>query len=142
MKYFIFLLAITLTIGCTTTSKITEKQEINDLSWLNGTWTGVGYQSPTNSNWKVRMSYDKNTNKFSINYPSLNCSGKWKLQSNETNKITFTEYITKGKQNCDNEVKVVLSRIDDEYVNIAYFLPGQYDGVVAYGVLRKVEMNL
>jgi len=142
MKHIIFLLVISLAISCTTASKTAQKEEIDKFSWLNGTWTGIGYQSPTDTNWKIRMSYNETTGSFAINYPSLNCSGNWKLQSSKPNKIVFTEYITKGKQNCDNEVKVVLSHIDDEYINIAYFMPGRYNGVVAYGVLRKAGIDL
>lgn len=115
----------------------TEAQSDNDLSWLNGGWAGVGYQAPTNTHWDIELSYDAGRNKFKINYPTLNCSGKWEVKSIEPNKVQLTEYIQKGKSNCDNVVQVVVTHISAEYISVAYFLPNLYDGVVAYAVLRR-----
>ena len=103
--------------------------------WLEGTWHGIGYQAPTNSAWKIDLDYD--TKSFNISYPSLNCSGHWELLEYKNNRAIFVEKITEGVENCDNNVKVVVNYIDDNFISVAYFLPRILDDVVASGVLKK-----
>ncbi|KAA3620751.1 MAG: hypothetical protein DWQ02_28855 [Bacteroidetes bacterium] len=105
--------------------------------WIHGSWQGVGYQSPTNSAWEIDLKYDAENNRFSINYPSLGCSGHWKLLESETNRIVLVEQITDGMDKCDNNVKVIVNYVDEEYISVSYFLPKLIDNVVAYSVLKR-----
>jgi hypothetical protein len=107
--------------------------------WLGGDWQGIGYQAPTDTHWPIELTYDQGSKMLQVNYPSLSCSGHWELVETKEGYAEFVERITTGQQNCDNNVKVVVTRIDEEYISIAYFLPDLYDGVVAYSVLRKAN---
>lgn len=111
-----------------------------NISWLDGTWTGVGYQSPTNTTWDIKLNYEDKGKNISIGYPTLNCSGQWELQDYEKNRAVFIERITKGVNNCDNNVTVIVTKVSEYYISVAYFLPDLYDGVVAYSILKK-EVN-
>lgn len=110
-------------------------------SWLYGHWEGIGYQAPTNSAWNIDLKCLKEKNSFSINYPSLYCNGHWELLESEINRLVFVERITEGLDKCDNNVKVVVTYIDNQYISVAYFLPDYYDNVVASGVLKKKKKS-
>ena len=105
--------------------------------WLHGSWEGVGYQSPTNSAWEINLQYDAKKEIFSISYPSLGCSGNWKLLEAEENRLVFVEQITEGLDKCDNNVKVIVNYVDKEYISVSYFIPKLIDNVVAYSVLKR-----
>lgn len=110
--------------------------------WIHGSWEGVGYQSPTNSAWKIELHCDTAKNNFSINYPSLECSGHWKLLESETNRIVLVEQITEGQDKCDNNVKVIVNYVDEQYISVSYFLPKYIDNVVAYSVLKRKDKKI
>lgn len=105
--------------------------------WLFGSWEGVGYQSPTNSTWRIELNYDILNKSFSINYPSLECSGNWQLLEAKDNRLVFVEQITDGQDKCDNNVKVIVNYVDEDYISVAYFLPKQIDNVVAFSVMKR-----
>lgn len=44
----------------------------SNLSNLNGTWTGQGYQFDLNETWSIILRIDNG--KYKIEYPSLHCS--------------------------------------------------------------------
>ena len=117
-----------------------RSQEIPE--WSNGVWEGVGYQAPTNSTWRIDLSYDKSKDSISIGYPSLNCSGHWELLDARENRLVFVEKITEGVDNCDNNVKVVVNYVDENYISIAYFIPLIFDNVVAYSVLKRKQKKI
>jgi hypothetical protein len=119
-------------------STIIYGQEVPE--WINGTWQGIGYQAPTNTAWKIDLKYDVKSESFSINYPSLNCSGQWELIESENNRLVFVERITTGLDKCDNNVKVIVNYVEGSYISVAYFLPDVYDDVVASAVLKKKQL--
>jgi len=121
-------------------STIIFSQEVPE--WINGTWEGIGYQTPTNSAWKIDLEYDAKSESFSIHYPSLNCSGEWELLESENNRLVFVERITTGLDKCDNNVKVIVNYVEASYINVAYFLPDVYDNVVASAVLKKKQLRV
>jgi uncharacterized protein YprB with RNaseH-like and TPR domain len=110
--------------------------------WLHGSWEGVGYQSPTNSAWQIELTYDAVNKSFAINYPSLECSGGWKLLEAKANRLVFVEIITDGLDKCDNNVKVIVNYVDEDYISVAYFLPRQIDNVVAYSVMKRKRKKI
>ncbi|MBR9920690.1 MAG: hypothetical protein GYB31_07600 [Bacteroidetes bacterium] len=110
-----------------------------EIPWLKGSWHGIGYQAPTDSNWEIVLKYDEDIGNLNVSYPSLECGGSWKLVESREGYAEFVEQITEGTENCDNSVKVVVTQIDDEFISVAYFLPEYFDGVVAYSVMRKKE---
>ena len=111
------------------------------VSWLEGKWKGTGYQAPTQSDWSIVLDYDKESKSFQISYPSLNCSGRWELVKKKKGYAEFVEVIQEGLENCDNNVKVVVTQIDERFVSVAYFLPEIFDGVVASAVLENVKFR-
>lgn len=107
------------------------------IKWLDGVWVGVGYQPPTKSNWQIKLEVNASENSILIDYPDLECSGKWEIKSLKKNKKSeFEEIILEGLNVCDNHVKVIIQPIDEHYLSVSYFLPS-YDGVAAFSVLRK-----
>ena len=86
--------------------------------WMAGTWVGIGNQS-SGSTWSIEAN---NTNAtFTIAYPSLNCSGRWDLLSADSSRAIFTEVITAGIFNCVETGRVVVTRIDNNYVTFSYW---------------------
>lgn len=131
MALFVFILLL---------PNLGRSQEIPE--WLNGEWEGVGYQAPTNSTWQIDLSYDKSKNSISIGYPSLNCSGHWELLEARENRLVLVERITEGIDNCDNNVRVVVNYVDEDYISIAYFIPEIFDNVVAYAVMKRKQKKI
>lgn len=110
--------------------------------WLHGSWEGIGYQAPTNSAWQIELNYDGQNNSFSINYPGLECSGNWQLLESKGNRLVFVEQITDGKDKCDNNVKVIVNYVDEDYISVAYFLPEHIDNVVAHSVMKRKRKKI
>jgi len=107
-----------------------------DLSWLIGQWKGTGYQTNNSHTWAVEFSYDTKNKKATINYPSLNCRGEWIFESFDGNRTVFKEVINIGKKNCIDGSKIIVSKIDEYYISIAWF--SKYmEGIDAYSVLQK-----
>jgi hypothetical protein len=48
-------------------------------TWIKGTWEGAGYQTDNQSTWTMRLT--ARGRRFSIDYPSLDCGGRWQLIS-------------------------------------------------------------
>ncbi|NUM80703.1 hypothetical protein HUU42_07825 [bacterium] len=109
-----------------------------DISWVNGTWEGIGYQASVNSSWTIRFEAMIRTNSFSIAYPSLGCGGNWSLSSIDANKIEFFETITYGKTQCVEGGTIVVTRVDGQYVTFTYFLPGTRT-LDAFSTLKRVK---
>jgi len=103
----------------------------DELAWLKGEWRGIGYQIDEQT-WPVVLRCDGK--RVLVQYPSLECSGSWELQSVQNYRVRFQELILDGKDNCNEVVQIVVNKVDERHVSIAYFLPG-YPDVVAYAVL-------
>lgn len=107
------------------------------LHWLNGNWQGIGYQVPTDSTWPIDMTYNPKAQTISVKYPTLNCSGKWKFVKVTGKRAEFVEIIEEGQENCDNNVRIIVNYVDEDFISVAYFLPRFSDEVVAHSVLRR-----
>ena len=106
------------------------------ISWLEGTWEGTGYQIDKQT-WSVIFTHAEK--KFTISYPSLGCSGWWKLEKAEKTRLLFTENITVNN-GCDQGVKVIVTRIDDKNISVSWFIPAMFgDQAIAYTVLYRNE---
>jgi hypothetical protein len=109
------------------------------ISWLEGNWEGTGYQIDKHT-WTVSFSHtDK---KFAVSYPSLGCSGWWKLEKAEKTRLVFTENITINN-GCDQGGKVIVSRIDEKNISVSWFIPDLFgDQAVAFTVLHRNDTSL
>src|ERR1700704_3384240 len=58
-------------------------------NWIKGSWEGTGYQTDDQSTWLMRLT--AGGRRFSIEYPSLNCGGRWQLLSLNSYRARFRE---------------------------------------------------
>jgi hypothetical protein len=92
------------------------------IAWLQGSWEGIGYQPQTQTNWNISLEADMKEKKFMIRYPSLNCSGQWKLLKLDKNQATLEEIITEDAyHSCDPHNYVVLTRLNEKYITYTCF---------------------
>ena len=85
----------------------------NSRSWLRGTWEGTGYQTDDNSTWSMKLTIAKRKGgrrTFTIDYPSLNCGGRWKLLSSNQNVARFREILNRGVDKCSDKGSVLIER--------------------------------
>lgn len=95
-------LLCTLTVGVWPQSK--------SRAWLNGSWEGTGFQIDTNTTWT--MNFRARSKQYLIEYPSLNCSGRWKLISVNSRRATFRERITSGRGECVDKGLVTIEKLN------------------------------
>jgi hypothetical protein len=91
-----------------------------DITWLDGTWEGVGYQAG-DSPWTIEVDCNAEKELFLIRYPSLNCQGFWTIESAETNQVVFREKIATGEHICMLEGILVVTRVDETHITYTYF---------------------
>jgi hypothetical protein len=103
-------------------------------NWLNGTWEGTGYQTDDQSTWTMRMT--PRGRRFSIEYPSLNCGGRWQLISISANRARFKERLDHGQEKCANNGNVTIQRLSRGQVFFLYSNAGTRE-VTASAVLNR-----
>ena len=109
-------------------------------SWLRGSWEGTGYQTDDASVWPMRLTIAKSKRGkrvFSIDYPSLNCGGKWKLLRWNKNRATLREQLDHGQDKCTDNGTVFIERRGKQLVYL-YALQGSRD-LTASAILNKVH---
>jgi hypothetical protein len=114
-------------------SQISPAPVQKEINWMQGSWTGKGYQIDGDS-WDIKLTHSEK--RFTIEYPSLGCVGYWTINQTDKSRIVFTETIQKG--NCDQNVKVIVTFIEKGFISVSYFIPKLFpDDVVAFSVLKK-----
>jgi hypothetical protein len=113
----------------------TQTTEAAELEWLNGVWTGDGYQTDTKTRWAAKLTVRGET--YSIDYPDIPCKGTWKLIEKNNRSASFNEVITQGVDQCTNGhvsvEKVSASEISCSYTHL------KSRAVIATAVLTKKE---
>jgi hypothetical protein len=107
MVAFVFLIATT-----------TVSQAQSKGTWLTGTWEGTGYQMDNNQTWT--MSLRVRGSSFSIEYPSLNCSGVWRLLDMDSRGARFREKITVNVSECADGGTVTIERLNRRQIAFRY----------------------
>lgn len=79
-------------------------------AWLNGSWEGTGYQMDTDTTWT--MSFKARGKRYTIEYPSLKCSGTWRLVSVNSRRAIFREHILIGRESCVDRGVVTIERLN------------------------------
>lgn len=102
--------------------------------WLNGNWEGVGYQLDDQSTWAMKVT--ANHGRYSIDYPSLNCGGRWRLVSINGTRAQFREILNRGQDKCADRGKVLLQRLNRKQIVFLYSYAGARD-ISASAVLNK-----
>src|SRR6266480_2324190 len=82
--------AILLLLLCASLSAQTKTS-----NWIKGTWEGTGYQTDDQSTWTMRLT--ARGRRFPIEYPSLNCGGRWQLVSINSYRARFRERLDHGQ---------------------------------------------
>jgi hypothetical protein len=103
--------------------------------WMKGTWQGTGNQVDGQT-WEVSLDA-KNLSKIQIDYPDLDCGGKWKLVRKTENGANLRELLIYGLDKCDQNVEVVLSRVSDEQLKVEYFLKSYSEKAIATAILTR-----
>jgi len=87
-------------------------------SWLRGAWEGTGYQSDTDNTWAMRLTVTRG--RYAVEYPSLECAGRWRLLSLSRTRAVFRETITRGADKCSQGGRVVLQRLNSRQLGYWY----------------------
>jgi hypothetical protein len=91
----------------------TAAAQRSSRSWLRGTWEGTGYQTDDNTTWAMKLTTvesKRGRRTFKIDYPSLNCGGRWKLLSINQNVARFRELLDHGVDKCSDKGSVLIER--------------------------------
>lgn len=48
--------------------------------WITGEWIGKGFQPYDKGTWEVVLIAEAQAKTIMVSYPSLNCSGTWKIE--------------------------------------------------------------
>jgi hypothetical protein len=106
--------------------------------WIDGIWTGIGYQQE-GVTWTIKLTVDEGKNEFLIEYPSLNSSGIWKLLEKDSaaDRYTFQEAILNNDGNTLDGGRVVITKVNDNYMSFSYFRPPWYETVTSYSTLKR-----
>ncbi len=108
--------------------------------WLKGHWVGTGFQYNSDiSTWDIDFEFHSK-NDVIIKYPTLACSGTFAKVSSNRHRAIFREKINVGLDNCFDNSKVIITKIDDNYISIAYFLPEQFKGPMATAILGRKKL--
>lgn len=104
------------------------------FQWLDGVWTGKGYQSDTKSTWDVLLTVQNGT--YTIEYPGIPCRGRWNLSDRNSRGANFIEVITQGTKLCTNNSHIMMEKISDSEISCKYTNAGSRK-VIASVVLSK-----
>lgn len=77
-------------------------------SWLYGKWEGKGTERDGET-WS--MEFQASKGKFLVKYPSLKCSGEWKLVGFNKNQARFRENIKINRETCEPTGNVTIKRL-------------------------------
>ena len=103
-------------------------------AWLGGTWEGTGYQMDTDSTWTMRLTIRRG--RYLIEYPSLNCGGRWRPLGVGPRLARFKEEITSGLDACANLSTVIVQRLTSRQVAVRYYNRGD-DKVTSSAILNR-----
>jgi hypothetical protein len=105
-------------------------------NWIKGTWQGTGYQTDDHSTWTMRVT--ARGRRVSIEYPSLNCGGRWQLISISSNRARFRERLDHGQEKCSDNGNVTMQRLNRRQVFFLYSNTGTRE-VTASAVLNRTK---
>lgn len=133
MKYLFFMLTVMLGITNSTCAQ--------SLSWMEGSWTGKGYQPNLGKYpyWQMEMkiSFESGEGTLKIEYPSIPCSANWELISSEPKSAVFIEKLVSGKDLCIDGSRITVSYVDDNQIMIVFYEPENMDVEYASAKLKR-----
>ena len=102
--------------------------------WLRGEWAGTAYQTDSESTWSMVLSFGRG--RYTAEYPSLECAGRWRLLQVSRTRAIFRETITKGVEKCAPRGRVVIERLNARQLGYRYSYQGSKD-FVASAILNR-----
>jgi hypothetical protein len=103
-------------------------------SWLRGEWAGTGYQIDSENTWAMVLKFGRG--RYTAEYPSLECAGRWRLLSVSRTRAVFRETITTGAEHCAPRGRVVIERLNARQFGYRYSYQGSKD-YVASAILNR-----
>jgi hypothetical protein len=106
------------------------------LPWREANTLPGCFQPGDGQSWKVELLVEDGG--IAISYPGLSdvgCSGDWQLVGKKKGVFHFRETITEGT--CDPVVEVYITRVSDNAISVAYYVPEIMENVVAHTVLER-----
>jgi len=118
----------------------TESKPSSDetnLNWLEGVWTGEGYQTDTRTTWTVILTVRDGT--FAIEYPNIPCRGTWSLTNKNSRGASFVEFITHGTDRCVNNERVLIERVSDSEISCKFSHAGSRAVIATVVMSKKIQ---
>lgn len=105
--------------------------------WLRGEWSGTGYQLDDQSTWEMDLSFRRG--RYTVEYPSLECTARWRLLRVSRTRAVFREMITKGAGKCAPRGRVVIERLNARQLGYRYSYQGSKDFVASAILNRRLQ---
>jgi len=102
--------------------------------WLRGEWTGTAYQTDSENTWTMVLSFGRG--RYTAEYPSLECTARWRLLSVTRTRAVFRETVTKGAEKCAPSGRVVIERLNAGQLGYRYSYKGSKE-FVASAILNR-----
>ncbi len=121
-----------LVLLATSVSVVAQKKS---AGWLNGKWEGVGYQLDDQTTWA--MKFTARRGRYSIDYPSLSCGGRWKLISSNAWRARFREVLNNGQDKCADRGNVLIQRLNRKQLIFLYSYERDREITASAVLIRK-----
>jgi hypothetical protein len=102
--------------------------------WLRGEWAGMGYQTDSENTWSMRLTVKGRS--YTVEYPSLECGGTWRLVRLTSRRAVFRETITRGVERCNARGSFVVERLNSRQLGYWYSYRGAAE-FIASGILNR-----
>ena len=97
--------------------------------WLRGEWAGTAYQVDSEGTWAMVLNFGRG--RYTAEYPSLECAGRWRLLQVSRTRAVFRETVTKGPEKCAPRGRVVIERLNARQLGYRYSYEGSKDFVAS-----------
>jgi len=116
--------------------KTVRSSKVTSISTLlRGTWVGSAYQYDIGETWGVKLISKKG--KYTIEYPSLGCGGKWILTESNSDKMVFQEQINYGVETCNDGGIIIITLDFNQELKLSCYYP-DVNTLIATGNLHKL----
>lgn len=104
-------------------------------NWLKGQWQGLGDQIDGHR-WFVDLDAT-DLKAIQIDYPGLNCGGRWELRNASESSTIGLEILEYGLSNCNQNVEIVIEPLPNDSIKVVYYLKSYSQYPTATAVLSR-----
>ncbi len=103
-------------------------------------YKGVGFQKEIFESWDLEI-VKINNNEYSVKYPSIPCTAKWKLIKQENNYLIYKEELLTGFDNCINNSIIFFINDNSSPTTKRFYIFNKIgdEKPYAYGYLELVQ---